>query len=76
MAKKVIFTGGGTAGHVTLNLALIPIFLQQGWNVTYIGSYNGMEKELVAKYENVKYIPILTGKLRRYFSWQNFTIVS
>lgn len=73
MAKKIIFTGGGSAGHVTLNLALIPVFLQQGWNVTYIGSYNGIEKELVAKIENVKYIPIATGKLRRYFSWQNFT---
>ena len=72
MAKKIIFTGGGTAGHVTLNLALIPIFLEKGWDVVYIGSYNGLEKELVSRFEKVKYIPILTGKMRRYFSWQNF----
>ena len=49
MTKKIIFTGGGSAGHVTLNLALIPIFLQQKWKVVYIGSYNGIEKELIAK---------------------------
>ena len=73
MTKKIIFTGGGSAGHVTLNLALIPIFLQQKWEVVYIGSYNGIEKELIAKIPEVKYVPILTGKLRRYFSWQNFT---
>lgn len=72
MTKKIIFTGGGSAGHVTLNLALIPFFLQNGWEVVYIGSYNGIEKELVGKIKEVKYIPILTGKLRRYFSWQNF----
>ena len=72
MTKKIIFTGGGSAGHVTLNLALIPIFLQQKWKVVYIGSYNGIEKELIAKIPEVKYVPILTGKLRRYFSWQNF----
>ena len=63
MTKKIIFTGGGSAGHVTLNLALIPIFLQNGWEVFYIGSYKGIEKELIAKIEQVKYIPILTGKL-------------
>ena len=72
MTKKIIFTGGGSAGHVTLNLALIPIFLQEGWKVVYIGSYNGIEKDLVAKIKDVQYVPILTGKLRRYFSWQNF----
>lgn len=72
MTKKIIFTGGGSAGHVTLNLALIPIFLKQNWEVVYIGSYNGIERELLAKIPEVKYVPILTGKLRRYFSWQNF----
>lgn len=72
MTKKIIFTGGGSAGHVTLNLALIPIFLQEGWKVVYIGSYNGIEKDLIAKIKDVQYVPILTGKLRRYFSWQNF----
>lgn len=72
MSRKIIFTGGGSAGHVTLNLALIPLFLKQGWNVAYIGSHKGIEKDLVAKFPEVKYYSIATGKLRRYFSWQNF----
>ena len=69
---KIVFTGGGSAGHVTLNLALIPWFIKQGWQVDYIGSKNGMEEELVKKYKEVKYHYVTTGKLRRYFSWQNF----
>ena len=69
---KIVFTGGGSAGHVTLNLALIPHFIKQRWEVSYIGSRNGMEKELVEKFKEVKYYSITTGKLRRYFSWQNF----
>ena len=72
MTNKIIFTGGGSAGHVTLNLALIPLFLEKGWDVKYIGSKGGMEKDLVAKIPEVTYYAIETGKLRRYFSWQNF----
>ena len=67
--SKIIFTGGGSAGHVTLNLALIPYFLQKGWDVVYIGSKTGIEKDLIKKFDNVKYYAIETGKLRRYFSW-------
>lgn len=70
--KKIIFTGGGSGGHVTLNLGLIPLFLQDGWEVVYIGSKNGIENELIKKIKGVKYYPIATGKLRRYFSWENF----
>lgn len=70
--NKIIFTGGGSAGHVTLNLALIPYFLEKGWQVVYIGSKTGIEKDLLKKFEKVKYYAIETGKLRRYFSWQNF----
>ncbi|MBR5599039.1 MAG: undecaprenyldiphospho-muramoylpentapeptide beta-N-acetylglucosaminyltransferase [Alphaproteobacteria bacterium] len=69
---KIVFTGGGSAGHVTLNLALIPWFIEKGWQVDYIGSKNGMEEELVKKYKEVNYYSVTTGKLRRYFSWQNF----
>ena len=71
MPKKIVFTGGGTAGHVTLNLALIPWFIKEGWQVSYIGSHTGIEKELVSRYPEVKYYSVSTGKLRRYFSWQN-----
>ena len=71
-ARRIIFTGGGSAGHVTLNLALIPWFLEHGWDVYYIGSKGGMEEGLVAAFPAVRYYGIMTGKLRRYFSWQNF----
>lgn len=69
--KKIIFTGGGSAGHVTPNMALIEKFRQEKWEIIYIGSQNGIEKKLVAKL-GIPYYAIATGKLRRYFSWQNF----
>ncbi|MFS1512413.1 undecaprenyldiphospho-muramoylpentapeptide beta-N-acetylglucosaminyltransferase [Chengkuizengella sp. SCS-71B] len=71
MNKKIIFTGGGSAGHVTVNLALIPHFIQEGWEVEYIGSKNGIEQELISKLPEVRYHSIKTGKLRRYFDWNN-----
>ena len=70
--KKIILTGGGTAGHVTPNLALIPVLKEQGWEIGYIGSYQGIEKELIKK-EGIPYSGISSGKLRRYFSFKNFT---
>lgn len=70
--KTIIFTGGGTAGHVTPNIALIDPLLKEGWKVHYIGSMSGMEKGLIAGLSGVTYHGISTGKLRRYFSWQNF----
>lgn len=69
--NKIMFTGGGSAGHVTVNIALIPRFLQEGWSVDYIGSENGIEKQLVSSLPGVRYHGIATGKLRRYFDWQN-----
>lgn len=70
--KSIVFTGGGTAGHVVVNLALIPHFLNEGYDVHYIGSYNGIEKELVSPIDGVTYHGIATGKLRRYMSMENF----
>ncbi len=70
--KKIILTGGGSAGHVTVNLALIPKLKEQGFSISYIGSKNGIEKELLKKVEGVPYHGIRTGKLRRYFDWNNF----
>jgi UDP-N-acetylglucosamine--N-acetylmuramyl-(pentapeptide) pyrophosphoryl-undecaprenol N-acetylglucosamine transferase len=72
LKKKIILTGGGSAGHVTVNLALIPKLLEQGWEISYIGSHAGIERELLSKVENVPYFAISTGKLRRYFDWNNF----
>ena len=68
---KIIFTGGGSAGHVTLNLALIPWFLEKGYEVVYIGSKGGMEEDLIKQFPAVRYRSVLTGKLRRYFSLKN-----
>ena len=70
--KKIVLTGGGTAGHVTPNLALLPTLLAEGWEVYYIGSENGIEKKLIEA-ENIPYYSIPTGKLRRYLSRQNIT---
>ncbi|MGE6538101.1 undecaprenyldiphospho-muramoylpentapeptide beta-N-acetylglucosaminyltransferase [Bacillus luti] len=69
MNKKILFTGGGTAGHVMINMVLIPKFMEKGWGVEYIGSQNGIEKLLV---QNVKYNIVSTGKLRRYWDLENF----
>ncbi len=70
--KRIILTGGGTAGHVTPNIALLPHLKELGYDIHYIGSYNGIEKELITQFD-IPYHGISSGKLRRYFSWQNFT---
>ena len=72
MSKKIVLTGGGTAGHITPNIALLPLFQQLGYEVSYIGSYEGMEKKLITDY-NIPYYGIATGKFRRYFDLKNFT---
>lgn len=71
--RRIVFTGGGTAGHVTPNLALIPYFLQNAWDVHYIGTHDGIEKTLIMPINGVTYHAIHSGKLRRYFDLQNFT---
>lgn len=70
--KSIILTGGGTAGHVTPNLALLPSLLAEDFEIHYIGSYNGMEKKLVEK-AGIPYDGISSGKLRRYFDLKNFS---
>ena len=70
--KKIVLTGGGTAGHVTPNIALLPHLKESGFDVSYIGSYDGIEKKLISDFE-VPYYGIATGKFRRYFDLKNFT---
>ncbi|MCB6416351.1 undecaprenyldiphospho-muramoylpentapeptide beta-N-acetylglucosaminyltransferase [Dorea acetigenes] len=70
--KRIILTGGGTAGHVTPNIALLPRLKELQYDIHYIGSYNGIEKELIEPF-GIPYHGISSGKLRRYFSLQNFT---
>lgn len=70
--KKIILTGGGTAGHVTPNLALCPTLREEGYDILYIGSKTGIEKELIQK-AGIPYRAVSSGKLRRYFDLKNFT---
>ncbi len=70
--KKIVLTGGGTAGHVTPNIALIPRLQELGYDISYIGSYNGIEKKLIEEL-GIPYYGISSGKLRRYFDLKNFS---
>ena len=70
--KRIVLTGGGTAGHVTPNIALLPRLHELGYDVQYIGSYDGIEKKLIEEL-GVPYHGIASGKLRRYFDWKNFS---
>ena len=70
--KKIVLTGGGTAGHVTPNIALFPALREANFEIHYIGSYEGIEKRLIEDYE-IPYYGIATGKFRRYFDLKNFT---
>ena len=70
--KKIILTGGGTAGHVTPNIAMIPRLKELGYEISYIGTYNGIEKKLIEEI-GIPYYGISSGKLRRYFDLKNFT---
>ncbi|MBE5921239.1 MAG: undecaprenyldiphospho-muramoylpentapeptide beta-N-acetylglucosaminyltransferase [Lachnospiraceae bacterium] len=70
--KKILLTGGGTAGHVTPNIALLPTLREQGYEIRYIGSYDGIEKTLMEDC-GIPYTGIATGKFRRYLSLKNLT---
>lgn len=71
---KIIMTGGGTAGHVTPNLALVPELKKKGFEIKYIGSKDGIEKEIIGD-ANIPYYEISSGKLRRYFDFKIFLIL-
>lgn len=70
--KKIVLTGGGTAGHVTPNIALLPSLQEAGYEITYVGSYDGIEKRLIADFD-IPYVGISTGKFRRYLDPKNLT---
>lgn len=70
--KKIVMTGGGTAGHVTPNIALMPALRSEGYEISYIGSYEGIEKRLIEE-QGIPYHGISSGKLRRYFDPKNFS---
>lgn len=70
--SKIVMTGGGTAGHVTPNIALMPTLQKEGYEISYIGSYDGIEKHLIEE-QHIPYYGISSGKLRRYFDVKNFS---
>ncbi len=70
--KRIVLTGGGTAGHVTPNIALLPTLKKLDYDIHYIGSYEGIEKKLIEDFD-IPYYGISTGKLRRYFDVKNFS---
>ncbi len=70
--KKIVLTGGGTAGHVTPNIALLPSLKKNDFDISYIGSYNGIEKKLIEE-QQIPYYGISSGKLRRYLDLKNLT---
>ena len=71
--KTIVLTGGGTAGHVTPHLALIPELKQRGYQIHYIGTENGIEHEMMDRIDGVTYHAVKSGKLRRYFDLKNFS---
>ena len=70
--KKIVLTGGGSAGHVTPNIALLPALKDAGYEVTYMGSYDAIEKKLIADFD-IPYVGVSTGKFRRYLDLKNLT---
>lgn len=70
--KKIVLTGGGTAGHVTPNIALLPALQKAEYEITYMGSHDGIEKRLIGDFD-IPYVGISAGKFRRYFDLKNFT---
>ncbi len=69
---KIIMTGGGSAGHVTPNLALLPYLKKEGFEIKYIGGKKGIEKGIIEEV-GIPFYGVSTGKLRRYFDFKNFT---
>ena len=70
--KRIVLTGGGTAGHVTPNIALLPKLKELGYDIHYIGSHDGIEKKLITDFE-IPYYGVSTGKLRRYLALKNLS---
>ena len=73
MSKCIILTGGGSAGHVTPNIALLPYLRAQGCEIHYIGLAGSIEEKLISEQRDVKFHAIESGKFRRYFSLKNLS---
>ncbi len=71
--KKIVLTGGGTAGHVMPNIALIPYLRDRGYDIHYMGTKNGIEHDLISKQQDIKYYSVKSGKFRRYLDIKNLS---
>ncbi len=71
--KRIVLTGGGTAGHVTPHLALIPHLKEAGYDIHYVGTPNGIERTMMEKLDGITYHAVESGKLRRYLDLKNVT---
>lgn len=72
MMKRILLTGGGSAGHVTPNIALLPPLQRLDFDIHYVGRISGIERELIEPL-GIPYHAIHAGKLRRYLDVQNIT---
>ena len=70
---KIILTGGGTAGHVTPHLAILPYLKNDFNSIYYIGSENGIEKDIITQ-ANIPYYSVPCAKLNRSFCLNNFKL--
>ncbi len=70
---RIVLTGGGTAGHVTPHLAILPYLIKEGYDIHYIGTADGIERQMMEKIPEITYHVVKSGKLRRYHDWKNFT---
>lgn len=71
---RIVLTGGGTGGHLTPLIAVahkLRTKLGPEAKFLYIGSGAEMERKIMAE-ENIPAKFVLSGKMRRYFSFQNF----
>ena len=72
--KKICMVGGGSAGHVFPALAISSRLIEKGWEIEFIGSRSGLERRLLASSPLIVR-EIFSGKLRRYWSFRNFSDV-
>ena len=63
--KTILLTGGGTGGHIIPHLSLLPYLKKHFSKIYYIGSINGMEKEIISKEKDITYFEISATKLQR-----------
>ncbi|MBE7082811.1 MAG: undecaprenyldiphospho-muramoylpentapeptide beta-N-acetylglucosaminyltransferase [Clostridiales bacterium] len=74
MKKTIVLTGGGTAGHIMPNLALLPLLQKQFDQIFYLGAKESMEEKIIKNYKNITFVAIPTTKLMRKLTIKNMAI--